>query len=60
MTETITNNSQPVGELRPLRKPRFARKEDLIVALKGSPKVDFKQFREDVDAYVDQRIDPRD
>ena len=43
-----------------MKKPRFARKEDLIVALKGSPKVDFKQFREDVDAYVDQRIDPRD
>lgn len=59
-TFVITSNSQPVGELRPLRKPRFARKEDLIAALKGVPKVDFKQFREDVDAYVDQRIDPRD
>lgn len=55
----ITSNSQPVGELRPLRKPKFARKEDLIAALRGTPKVDFSQFRADIDEFVDQGIDPR-
>ena len=58
-TFVITSNSHPVGELRPLKKPRFARKDDLIAALKGAQKVDFKQFREDIDAYVDQGIETR-
>ncbi|MHA6601741.1 type II toxin-antitoxin system Phd/YefM family antitoxin, partial [Corynebacterium coyleae] len=59
-TFVITSNSQPVGELRPLRKPRFARKEDLLATVKRLPKVDFEKFRADIDEYVDQRIDPRD
>mgnify|MGYP006947053815 FL=1 len=52
MTETS-------GELRPLRKPKFGRKEDLIAALRGVASVDFAQFRADIDEFVDQGIDPR-
>lgn len=59
-TFVITRNSQPVGELRPLRKPKFGRKEDLIAALRGVASVDFAQFRADIDEFVDQGIDPRD
>ena len=52
MTETS-------GELRPLRKPKFGRKEDLIAALRGVASVDFAQFRADIDEFVDQGFDPR-
>ncbi|GAB3085454.1 type II toxin-antitoxin system Phd/YefM family antitoxin [Corynebacterium aquatimens] len=57
----VTRNSQPVGELRPLRRARFARKDDLIEALRGLPVVDYEEFRADVDAHVDQGIShPKD
>lgn len=55
----VTRNAQPVGELRPLRRSRFARKEDLLEAFRGAPRVDFQRFRSDVDAYLNQDIDPR-
>ena len=54
----VTRNAQPVGELRPLRRPRFARKEDLLEVFRSAPQVDFQRFRSDVDAYLDQGIDP--
>lgn len=55
----VTRNAQPVGELRPLRRSRFARKQDVLDAFRGAPKVDSQQFRIDVDAYLNQGAEPR-
>jgi prevent-host-death family protein len=58
-TFIVTRNGVPVGELIPLRRARFVPTEVLIAAFQGAPRIDFKRFREDIDAFVDQDPAPR-
>jgi prevent-host-death family protein len=54
----ITRHGVPVGELRPAPR-RSVTREQLLAALAGAPPMDSKQFRADLDAVVDQSIEPR-
>jgi prevent-host-death family protein len=54
----VTRNGVPVGELRPARR-RFVSREELLEAFRGAPAIDGARFRMDVDAILDQDIEPR-
>ncbi len=55
----VTRNGKPVGELRPIGDRYFVSTAALQAAMAGAPKIDYKRFREDIDAYVDQDPTPR-
>jgi prevent-host-death family protein len=55
----VTRNGVPVGELTPIRRQRFVPAEVVIAAFAGAPRIDFQQFRADVDRAVDQDPTPR-
>lgn len=55
----VTRNGKPVGELRPFGRGKFISKERFLAMLEGSPHIDHRQFREDIDRYVDQDPTPR-
>lgn len=55
----VTRSGVPVGELAPLRRRRFVSGPALAAAFRGSPRIDYAQFREDLDRYADQNIEPR-
>lgn len=50
----VTRNGVPLAQLVPLgaRRPEVSR-EEVVAAFRGSPRIDFKQFRADLDAVVD-------
>lgn len=58
-TYIVTRNGQPVGELTPMRRLRFVRAETVNEAFRGAPAINADTFRTDLDANVDQGIDPR-
>lgn len=58
-TFIVTRNGVPVGELIPMRRPRFVPTDILIAAFQGAPRIDFKRFRQDTDAFVEQDPEPR-
>ena len=49
---TVTRDGEPVGELRPLPRPRLTR-EALLSRWRLLPTVDPERFRADVDAAAD-------
>lgn len=55
----ITQNGVPVGELIPLRGRTFVPADLAVAAFAGSPRIQFKRFRRDVDALIDQDPTPR-
>jgi prevent-host-death family protein len=55
----VTRNGVPVGELTPIRRRRFVNSEAVVAAFRGAPRIDYEQFRADVDRFVDQDITPR-
>jgi antitoxin (DNA-binding transcriptional repressor) of toxin-antitoxin stability system len=55
----VTRRSEPVGELRPLRRRRFVDARAVVEAFRGAPAVDWGRLRDDLDATVDQIVDPR-
>lgn len=55
----VTRNGIPVGELSPLRRNRFISAEAAIAAFRGAPRVEFDQFRADLDRVARQEITPR-
>ena len=55
----VTRNGVAVGELTPLRRRRFVSREAAVAAFERSPRIDYKQFRDDLDALIDQDIAPR-
>lgn len=55
----VTRNGVPVGELKPIRKRRFVPAEVAIAMFGGAPRIDYEQFRADLDRYVDQDPTPR-
>lgn len=58
-TFTVTSHGQPVGELTPLRRRRFVSAAAAIEAFHSAPPVDADQFRRDLDAFIDQDVEPR-
>ncbi|HEU4906680.1 MAG TPA: hypothetical protein VFT19_11290 [Solirubrobacterales bacterium] len=58
---TITRNGVPVGELRPVKRPKrkFISREEFVALFEGAPHIDYEQFRADIDRYVDQDPTPR-
>lgn len=58
-TFVITRRSEPVGELRPLRRRRFVDASLLAEVFSGSPDIDASRFRRDVDEILDQDAEPR-
>lgn len=55
----VTRHSEPVGELRPLRRRRLVDAVAVKEIFQGAPVIDGRRFRQDVDATIDQRVDPR-
>ena len=58
-TFILTRHSQPVGELRPLRRQRSVDAQAVVEAFGGAPTIDWKTFRDDVDGVLDQDLEPR-
>lgn len=55
----VTRNGTPVGELRPTENRRYVPKAAVLAAFAGAGKLDFDDFRADVDRFVDQDVQPR-
>jgi antitoxin (DNA-binding transcriptional repressor) of toxin-antitoxin stability system len=55
----VTRNGAPVGELRPIRRRQFVPKAEVLAAFSGVGHIDYKQFRADIDRFVDQDPTPR-
>ena len=55
----ITRHSQPVGELRPLRRDRFVDAHSVAAVFAAAPALDGARFLEDVDQVLDQDMSPR-
>ena len=55
----VTRNGVPVGELIPLRRRRFVPRDNVVAAFAHAPAIDTARFREDLDRYVTQDIQPR-
>jgi hypothetical protein len=47
------NGGGAAGEPRPVDSRHFVSTAALQKAFAGAPKIDYKRFREDIDAYVD-------
>lgn len=58
-TFIVTRNGVPVGELAPLRRHRFVKAAAAVAGFRTAPPIDAKQFRDDIDAVLDQAIEPR-
>jgi antitoxin (DNA-binding transcriptional repressor) of toxin-antitoxin stability system len=58
-TFIVTRNGMPVGELSPLRRPRFVTAETVAALFHHAPPVDAAAFRADLDAVAGQDIEPR-
>jgi prevent-host-death family protein len=58
-TFIVTRNGVPVAELTPLRRHRFVAAEAAVAMFRTAPGVDYRQFRADLDAVVDQDPGPR-
>lgn len=57
-TYIVTRRSEPVGELRPLRRRRFVDAQAVLEIFKNAPPIDRQRFRDDVDEGVDQDVEP--
>lgn len=58
-TFIVTRNGVPVGELTPLRRHRFVPAETAVALFNAAPAVDFRRFRDDLDAAACQDATPR-
>ena len=57
-TITITDRGRPIVDLVPHRRPiGFARKDDVVRALRGAGRDDHTRFREQLDAVIDPYFD---
>jgi prevent-host-death family protein len=52
---TVTRDGEPVGELRPVPRPRLTR-EALLSRWRTVPAVDLTMFRDDVDDALDSSL----
>ena len=58
-TYIVTRNGRPVGELSPMRRLRFVAAATVSEAFRDAPSIDADTFRGDLDAPLDQGVDPR-
>jgi antitoxin (DNA-binding transcriptional repressor) of toxin-antitoxin stability system len=58
-TFIVTRNGVPVGELTPLRRHRFVSATAAVALFRSAPAVDYRTFRADLDAVIDQSVAPR-
>jgi prevent-host-death family protein len=56
-TLIVTRNGMPVAELRPIQLRRFVPRIVIAQAATQAPRIDAGQFRADIDAVIDQKID---
>jgi len=54
----VTEDKNPTGELRPVRE-HFVTRQRLLEAFAGAPPIHPARFRSDVDASIDQDLEPR-
>src|SRR5438067_6342933 len=55
----VTRNGVAVGELTPVRNRYFVPTAVVKAAFASAPRIDFEQFRRDVDSILDQDPTPR-
>ena len=55
----VTRHSEPVGELRPLRRQRIVDSVAVLEMFEAAPVVDRERFVADLDVVADQTMDPR-
>ncbi|MDE0196515.1 MAG: hypothetical protein OXP08_13290 [bacterium] len=55
----VTRNGVPIGELLPIRQRRYVPADEVVEMFVGGSPLDYEQFRADVDAILDQSIEPR-
>ncbi|MEX2289870.1 MAG: type II toxin-antitoxin system prevent-host-death family antitoxin [Mycobacteriales bacterium] len=55
----VTRNGVPLAELTPLTRRTFVPREELMRSAASLGRIDAKRFRADVDAILDQSIEPR-
>ena len=53
----VTRNGDPIAELRPIEPRRFASRAVIAEAASCAPSIDAAQFRNDIDAVIDQSVD---
>lgn len=58
-TYIVTRHSEPVGELRPLRRRRLVDARAVTEIFRGAPTINPQRLRADLDSTVDQTPDPR-
>jgi prevent-host-death family protein len=58
-TFIITRNGVPVGRLTPIGRRTFVPSAELKESASHLARIDFKKFRADIDAYIDQDPAPR-
>ncbi|MBF6100937.1 type II toxin-antitoxin system prevent-host-death family antitoxin [Nocardia cyriacigeorgica] len=57
---TITRNGKPVAELRPLTRRTFVPVAELARTSARLPRVDYAEWRADMDAMLDQELPDRE
>jgi antitoxin (DNA-binding transcriptional repressor) of toxin-antitoxin stability system len=55
----VTRDGRPVGELVPLRRHRLVPAAAVVEVFRNAPRVDRHRFRDELDAVVDQDVEPR-
>jgi antitoxin (DNA-binding transcriptional repressor) of toxin-antitoxin stability system len=55
----VTRDGVPVGEITPIKPRAFVPIEELKRIFSGQPRIDYQQFKRDIDAYLDQDPTPR-
>ncbi len=58
-TFLVTRNGVAVGELTPVRRPRFVSRDAALAAFSHAAPIDSGQFRRDIDLLADQDPAPR-
>jgi prevent-host-death family protein len=53
----LTRNGTPIAEVRPIRRRTFVPVDELMRLASHLPRMDFAQFRADIDEHVDPYVD---
>ncbi|MBV8931413.1 MAG: type II toxin-antitoxin system prevent-host-death family antitoxin [Kutzneria sp.] len=53
----LTRNGTPIAEVRPIRRHTFVPVDELMRLTAHLPRIDFDEFRADLDAVVDPYLD---
>lgn len=56
----VTRNGVPVAQLTPVKQSAFTSKERVMEIFRNGPRIDDKQCRADLDALIDQSVEPRE